>query len=41
MVERAADPSMAKLLLKFGGGSLKGGLGSVPGDTKAGNKIPK
>jgi predicted RNA-binding protein with RPS1 domain len=41
MVERAADPSMAKLLLKFGGGSLKGGLGSVPGDTKSGNKIPK
>ncbi|MEY4103041.1 MAG: hypothetical protein RL461_243, partial [Planctomycetota bacterium] len=23
------------------GGSLKGGLGSVPGDTKSGNKIPK
>ena len=41
MVERAADPAMQKLLSKFGGGSLKGGLGSVPGDTKAGNKIPK
>ncbi len=41
MVERAADPAMQKLLSKFGGGSLKGGLGFVPGDTKAGNKIPK
>jgi small subunit ribosomal protein S1 len=41
MVERAADPAMAKLLLRFGGGALKGGLGLVPGDTKAGNKIPK
>ncbi|MBM4110976.1 MAG: S1 RNA-binding domain-containing protein [Phycisphaerae bacterium] len=41
MVERAADPAMQKLLSRFGAGSLKGGLGSVPGDTKSGNKVPK